>query len=61
MVAGALLVLGTKGVEFFSERGVTVEAVGHDNFDLWSPGDCPRCAVGEPVEQITDSRVRDGY
>jgi len=61
VVAGALLVLGTKGVEFFSERGVTVEAVGHDNFDLWSPGDCPRCAVGEPVEQITDSRVRDGY
>lgn len=61
VVAGALLVLGTKGVDFFSERGVTVESVGRDEFDLWSPGECPRCAVGEPVEHIADSRVRDGY
>jgi orotate phosphoribosyltransferase len=60
-VAGALLVLGTKGVEFFSERAIAVESLGHDKFDLWSPGECPRCAVGEPVEHMSDSRLRDGY
>jgi orotate phosphoribosyltransferase len=57
VVAGALLVLGTKGVDFFSEREIAVESVGRDELDLWSPGECPRCAAGEPVEQMTDSPV----
>jgi orotate phosphoribosyltransferase len=55
VVAGALLLLGTRGADFFSERGVAVESVGTDRFDLWPPDECPRCAAGEPVEDKTDS------
>jgi len=57
VVAGALLVLGTRGVDFFSEREVPVESVDKDSFDLWAPNDCPRCAAGEALEDITDSPV----
>ena len=57
VVAGALLVLGTRGVDFFSERGVPVESVDNDSFDLWTPDECPRCAAGEPVEDTTDAPV----
>lgn len=60
VVAGALLVLGTRGVNFFSERGVALEFVCSDRFDLWLPDECPRCAAGEPVESITDAPVRVG-
>jgi orotate phosphoribosyltransferase len=54
VVAGALLVLGTRGVDFFSEQGVTLESVCTDRFDLWLPDECPRCAAGELVEDISD-------
>jgi orotate phosphoribosyltransferase len=55
VVAGALLVLGTRGVDFFSEREVAVESVDTDGFDLWAPDECPRCAAGEPIEEVTDA------
>jgi orotate phosphoribosyltransferase len=57
VVAGALLVLGTRGVEFFSERGIALESVCSESFDLWLPNECPRCAAGELVEDITDAPV----
>ncbi|MDT4898522.1 MAG: orotate phosphoribosyltransferase [Acidobacteriota bacterium] len=52
VVAGALLVLGSKGAGFFKQRGVAVEAVARDEFDLWSPDDCPLCASGLPLEDV---------
>ncbi len=55
VVAGALLVLGTRGADFFSERGLPVECVGREEFDLWAPDVCPCCAAGEPVQDMTDS------
>ena len=55
VVAGALLVLGTRGGDFFAEREVTVESVGSDGFDLWAPDECPLCAAGEPIDDITDA------
>jgi orotate phosphoribosyltransferase len=55
VVAGALLVLGTRGADFFSEREVPVESVGRDEFNLWAPDECPRCAAGEPAQDMTDS------
>ena len=58
VVAGALMVLGTRGADFFSERGVALESVCSDRFDLWLPDGCPRCAAAEPVEDITDAPVR---
>jgi orotate phosphoribosyltransferase len=51
VVGGALLTLGSRGVDFFSERKVAVETVCTDDFDLWAPDACPRCAIGEPVEE----------
>jgi len=52
VVAGALLVLGSAGMEYFAERGVAVEAAARDDYDLWAPSDCPLCAAGVPVEDV---------
>ena len=51
VVAGALLVLGSRGQEFFAERSIPVEAVVRDSYDLWPPETCPMCARGEVLEQ----------
>ncbi len=51
VVAGALLALGSTGAQFFAERGVAVEAVGREHYDLWLPAACPLCASGIPLEQ----------
>jgi orotate phosphoribosyltransferase len=53
VVAGALLVLGTTGTGFFAQRGVAVEAVARDQYELWLPADCPLCAAGLPLEDVT--------
>lgn len=50
VVAGALLVLGTAGAAFFAERGIAVEAVARDDYELWLPADCPLCAKRAPLE-----------
>ena len=50
VVAGALLVLGSAGASHFAERGVPVEAVARDRYELWLPEACPLCAAGLPVE-----------
>lgn len=52
VVAGALLVLGTAGIDFFAERGVPVEAVARHEYELWLPADCPLCAAGERLEDV---------
>jgi len=51
-VAGALLILGSTGADFFADQGVAVEAVARDNYDLWLPADCPLCASGLPLEDV---------
>jgi orotate phosphoribosyltransferase len=50
VVAGALLVLGSAGADFFAGRGVAVEAVARDEYALWHPDACPLCAAGVPLE-----------
>ncbi len=52
VVAGALLVLGTAGADFFTASGITVEAVARDDHDLWPPAECPLCAAGVPLENV---------
>ena len=52
VVAGALLVLGSKGADFFAENGVALEAVARDEYDLWLPANCPLCAAGLPLEDV---------
>jgi orotate phosphoribosyltransferase len=52
VVAGALLVLGSTGASFFAQRGVAVEAVARDEYELWQPRDCPLCESGQPLEDV---------
>lgn len=52
VVAGALLVLGSTGAEFFTQRGVAVAAAARDDYKLWLPADCPLCARGLPLEDV---------
>jgi orotate phosphoribosyltransferase len=50
VVAGALLVLGAAGADFFAEQQVAVEAVARSTYALWTPAACPLCAAGAPLE-----------
>jgi orotate phosphoribosyltransferase len=52
VVAGALLVLGSTGADFFAQRGVAVEAAARDDYELWLPADCPLCASGLRLEDV---------
>lgn len=55
VVAGALLVLGSTGAGFFAERGVAVEAVARDEYELWAPAECPLCRANLPLEDVAAS------
>lgn len=57
VVAGALLLLGSTGADFFAQRGVAVEAVVRDGYELWLPADCPHCAAGQPLEPTAGPTV----
>lgn len=50
VVVGALYVLGTTGLNFFTERGLRVETTGRAAFDAWRPAECPLCAANAPLE-----------
>jgi orotate phosphoribosyltransferase len=52
VVAGALLVLGSTGADFFAQCGVPVEAVVRDDYELWLSAACPLCAAGLPLEAV---------
>ena len=53
VVTAALLVLGSAGADFFSHRGVAVEAITRDDYEMWLPADCPLCSAGQPLENVT--------
>jgi orotate phosphoribosyltransferase len=53
VVAGALLVLGSKGEDFFSAEGVPVVATARDEFATWAPSECPLCASASPLERVS--------
>ena len=55
VAAGALLVLGTAGVDFFRDRDIPVESVSRENLDLWQPAECRLCAAGVPLERIVSN------
>ena len=52
VVAGALMVLGTTGADFFAEQQVAVEAVVRESYSLWVPSECPLCIAGKPLENV---------
>ena len=51
-MAGALMVLGTTGADFFAEQQVAVEAVVRESYSLWLPSECPLCEAGKPLENV---------
>lgn len=53
-VAGALMVLGTMGADFFAKEQVPVAAVVRENYALWLPSECPLCNAGTPLENVAD-------
>ena len=52
VVAGALMVLGNTGADFFAAQQVAVEAVVRESHSLWLPADCPLCTAGMPLENV---------
>ena len=52
VVAGALMVLGNTGADFFAGQHVAVEAVVRENYSLWLPSECQLCAAGTPLENV---------
>jgi orotate phosphoribosyltransferase len=51
VVAGALLVLGNKGADFFATNGIPIVASVRDEFATWTPAECPLCASAVPLER----------
>lgn len=61
VVAGALLMLGTAGADYFAAHNVPVEAVARDEYELWVPAECPLCARGVPLtDPVLSSRAKGG-
>jgi orotate phosphoribosyltransferase len=56
VAAGALMVLGDRGAKWFAEQGVVVEAVARDDYDMWTPAECPLCRTGVPLEDVATPR-----
>jgi orotate phosphoribosyltransferase len=51
-VAGALMVLGDTGANFFAKQQVPVEAVVREGYAHWLPSECPLCIAGAPLENV---------
>jgi orotate phosphoribosyltransferase len=57
VVAGALMVLGTTGADFFAGQQVAVEAVVRESYALWLKSECPLCAAGTPLENVAAGSI----
>jgi orotate phosphoribosyltransferase len=49
-VAGAILVLGDLGADYFAQQRLPLAAVLRENYELWTPAACPMCMAGQPLE-----------
>lgn len=52
VVAGALLILGSIGADYFAGRSIPVVAVAREEFAMWPAAACPLCSTGIPVEDV---------
>src|SRR3954454_6467198 len=50
---GALLVLGTAASRFAAERKLPLESIATLDNTVWVPAECPLCAVGVPLEEVS--------
>jgi orotate phosphoribosyltransferase len=46
VVVGALTVLGNTGRDHLAQADVPLVTLGHRDFNLWNPEDCPLCQAG---------------
>jgi orotate phosphoribosyltransferase len=51
-VISTLLVLGTAASEYASSKGVALKSLAEMPNNLWTPGQCPLCASGVPLEDV---------
>ena len=49
-VVGSLAVLGTSALDHFAERGIAVETLERQDFELWEPAECALCRAGVKLE-----------
>jgi orotate phosphoribosyltransferase len=55
VVVGTMVLLGNQASEYFSARGVPLVALAREEFNLWSPAECPLCRTGARLENPVSS------
>jgi orotate phosphoribosyltransferase len=53
VIAGALLVLGDLGADYFAQQHLPLAAVHREDYQLWTPAECPLCMARQPLEDAT--------
>jgi len=53
VVIGALLVLGSSASSFTADKHIALKSLSYLPNNLWVPSECPLCASGIPVEDLT--------
>jgi orotate phosphoribosyltransferase len=51
--AGALLVLGSAAASWCAEQAIPLETIAQLPNEIWTPAECPLCAAGVPLEDLT--------
>jgi orotate phosphoribosyltransferase len=53
VAVGALLILGETALPFLAASGVAVASIARLPNELWPPDDCPLCAAGVPISNLS--------
>lgn len=53
VAVGALIVFGDRGAGYFRDQALPVECLARDEYQMWSPDDCPMCRDGVPLEGVS--------
>jgi orotate phosphoribosyltransferase len=53
VVVGSFLLMGEMATTWFAARGLGVEACACADIEMWLPDECPLCASGVPLEDVT--------
>jgi orotate phosphoribosyltransferase len=49
VAVGALITLGSAGLEHFAAEGIPLETLDRRAFNVWTPADCPLCGAKRPL------------
>ncbi len=53
VAVGALLVLGSRAADYTRQEGMALAHVAAMEHNIWEPADCPLCADGVPLEDLS--------